>query len=241
MITKHPDTWMELSQLGAPAPYRKVFDYDGDRVDSFHSVLSSAALGRMGVDCVIDLGIDGYLQREDAMLLYEICRLGSGDVLQLGTYKGLSTYIISRALKARGFGCLTTVDIDAATTAEARATVGALIPNNDVEFIVADAPAHLDRLIEDGRKFGVLFVDHWHGYEATHDATSRAASLLDDGGLVLFHDFLDPGNADPKHPYGVYQAVCDTVGQDPRFQFVTTCGCCAMYQFQGSSGLVYPS
>ena len=37
-----------------------------------------------------------------------------------------------------------------------------------VSFLVGDAPKLIDGLIADGRKFGFVFVDHWHGYEATH-------------------------------------------------------------------------
>jgi predicted O-methyltransferase YrrM len=48
----------------------------------------------------------------------------------------------------------------------------------------------MDHLISDGRMYGFIFIDHWHGYYATHDAVRRIPALLSPGGYVMFHDFL---------------------------------------------------
>jgi predicted O-methyltransferase YrrM len=73
------------------------------------------------------------------------------------------------------------------------------------------------------KTFGFIFVDHWHGYEATHSAVIRATRLLLPGGFVMFHDYNDPSATLPDHPDKVFQAVTDAVGGDSRFQF-----CCVV-------------
>lgn len=89
-----------------------------------------------------------------------------------------------------------------------------------VSFLVGDAPKLIDGLIAAGRKFGFAFIDHWHGYEATHAAAIRLSRALVPGGLVLFHDYNDPDSLNPEHHHKVYQAVHDTIGSDPAFRFV---------------------
>lgn len=88
----------------------------------------------------------------------------------------------------------------------------------------------MDRMSQARREFGFIFVDHWHGYEATEQAARRVAPLLKPGGFVLFHDYLDPGNADPEHVYGVYQAVDDDVVKGGQFEFYGNFGCCGLFR-----------
>ncbi len=123
------------------------------------------------------------------------------------------------------------VDIDLITNIQARETVSKLPGAERVNFVVMDATRRLDELIQMGRKFGFLFVDHWHGYDATHDVCVRLDKLLTDKAFVLFHDAINPGNADPDHPYGVFPAIEDTLAKDDRFVFAGNFGCCALYQF----------
>jgi predicted O-methyltransferase YrrM len=227
-----PETWRALDELGPPVPYDKsVFGFVGSPT-AFHRTLQDAPTGRFGVPILIDLGIDGYLQREDALILYETALSASADILELGTHKGLSTSILAQALRDRGSGSIETVDIDAATSAIARQNLDAAgWGSSPVTFTVADATKRLDEMIAAGRKFGMAFIDHWHGYDATYDAASRLHRLLLPGGFVVFHDFLDPANREPRHVYKVYQAVMDTIGKDDRFRFVCNSGCCGLFQF----------
>lgn len=88
----------------------------------------------------------------------------------------------------------------------------------------------MNELAVQGKKYGFIFIDHWHGYQATIDAAELAKKLRVDGGFVMFHDFLDPGNADRRHVYGVYQAVLDRIVDDDRFSFAGVSGCCAIFQ-----------
>jgi hypothetical protein len=222
--------WLALDQIGQPAPYRPSFQFDGSAINSAHGDILHAPLGRLGIPINIDLGMDGYLQRGDALKLYELAFFSRGDALELGTHKGLSASIIARALDDRGSGSLETVDIDRAANKLARANVGGKPGAHRVTFTLRDAAKRMDELVAKGRRFGFIFIDHWHGYEATFEAARRCADLLAPGGFVQFHDFLDPSNADPKHVYGVYQAVLDTICLDGRFAFDGLAGCTAVFR-----------
>jgi len=221
--------WRALDQLGQPAPYAP--SVDSPVVRTGQKPIFEAPLGRLGIPINLDLGLDGYLQREDALKIFELAFIAPGDVLELGTHKGLSTSIIARALEERGGGLLETVDIDADANAIAREAVAARPGGHRVIFTLRDAALRMDELIAEGRRFGYIFIDHWHGYEATFEAARRCADLLAPGGWVQFHDFLDPGNADPDHVYGVYQAVLDTICEDPRFALPALSGCTAVFRF----------
>jgi hypothetical protein len=189
----------------------------------YHRMLSRAPVGRSGHPACIDLDIEGFLKRADALKIYELAYFSQGDILELGTHKGLSTSIIARAL----------IDSDVERTAQD--TLSELGYSQFIEFNVSDATTMMDELIQRGRRFGFIFVDHWHGYTATYEAAIRAVDLLIEGGFVLFHDYNDSRNADPNHPHKVFQAVSDTLAKDPRFVFCTISGCCGLFQKQGWS------
>ncbi len=230
-VELHPETWVALENCGPPRPYTKTFSFAGDYINEYHRKLSVAPTGRMGIAVCIDLGIDGYLQRPDAMKIYELAYFSGGDVLELGTHKGLSASIIARALDDSGTSHkLETDDIDKTTHPVAKKNLAGNPGLKRVNFNLEDANNLMDRYIAKGRKFGFIFVDHWHGYAATHDAALRVHSLLIEGGFVLFHDYNDVENADPAHDHKVYPAVTDTLAKDSRFRFCAVCGCCGLYQ-----------
>ena len=230
-----PGAWLSLDEIGQSKPYIRTHDFPGDRINASHASFDSAPLGRMGVPFLIDIGIDGFLLRDEALKLYEMAYFSSGDVIELGTHKGLSTSIIAMALtqserRDRNFE---TIDIDARRNFLARKNVG-FWRNRWVKFSLMDATKRLDQMIAEGRRAGFIFVDHWHGYKETFEAAERGPLLLVDGGYIMFHDFLDPGNNTPGHPYGVYPAVLDAIGNDKRMKFACLCGSSAIFRFSNS-------
>ena len=222
--------WRTIDQIGLPQPYEKTHKFDGEFINDNHRRLGLAPTGRMGLPICIDIGIDGYLQREEALKLYELAYFNNGDALELGTYRGLSTSIIAGALRDGSRGHLETVDIDRWANRRARKTIKQLFGRGPVTFTLMDATKRLDQIIAEGRKAGFMFVDHWHGYQSTFEAAERAKDILSPGGFILFHDFLDPGNTQPGHPYGVYQAVIDAFGDDERMQFSGLFGSTALFR-----------
>jgi predicted O-methyltransferase YrrM len=184
----------------------------------------------MGNSALIDLGIDGYLLREDALKLYEMAFCSDGDILELGTHRGLSTSILAQALSdAESSATLETVDIDGVTQTDARETLSIRAGFNRTKFTVRDATQRVLELTNEDRQFGFVFVDHWHGYDATFEVATQLKHLLKPGGFVLFHDCVNGSNADPEHVYGVYQAVLDALAADEHFIFFGNYGCCSLW------------
>lgn len=232
-IATYPQSWADLDEGDKKGAYRKTFRFDGDLIDARHRAIAEAPGGRLGVPVCVDLGIDGYLQRADALKIYEMARLGEGDVLEIGTHFGLSASIIAGALEARGSGRLETVDFIDFTTADAKRNLEGRPGADRVTFTVMDGTRRMAELAAEGRRFGYVFIDHWHGYQATYDAARLLPGVLSPGGFVQFHDFVDSQNADPSHFYGVTQAVLDTVCQDRRFLFCGVFGCTGLFRFLG--------
>jgi len=211
-------------------PYRKTFRFPGRHIGRFHKKLAHAPDGRMGVPGLIDIGVDGYLWKEEALKLYEIAYFARGDVLELGTFRGLSTSIIAHALHDRGSGKLITCDLDPASTEASRANIAHLPGGDRIEFRASEGTTCMDSLIAAKRRFGMIFVDHWHGYEATREAALRAEDLVSPGGFVLFHDYTDGNSADPSHPNKVYQGVRDTIARSENFRFSQICASMGVFE-----------
>ena len=226
---RHPETWVEFDSLRCVRPYRKTFRFPG-HATGFHASLATAPTGRMGVPGLIDLGVDGFLWPEEAMKLYELAYFTSGDVLELGTFNGLSTSILANALHDRDSGSLVTCDIEPSFTAIARTNTAHRPGGERIEFQTGDATALMDKLADRGRIFEMMFVDHWHGYDATREAATRAGRLLSPGGYILFHDYTDGNSNDPNHPNKVFQAVRDTIATSDRFRFLQVCASMGVFQ-----------
>lgn len=218
--------WVPLDKLS-----QKSSPFVGKFLTPRHKQIALAPGGMNGMPFALDLGIPGYLLRADALKIYELAYTASGDVLELGTFKGLSASVIAHALEDRGSGLLETVDIDDDSNVQARAYLDTLPGGERVTFTLKDAAERMDELTAEGRKFGYVFIDHWHGYDVTRAACERLPALLNDGACVQFHDFSDASNSDPDHIYGVYQAVLDTLCEDARFSFEGLCGCTAVFRY----------
>jgi predicted O-methyltransferase YrrM len=221
------DTWVALDQCGAVRPWVKTFRYLGRWLDYRHAYFGNAPGGRMGVSFCIDIGIDGYLTNADAAKLYELAYFGRGDVLELGTARGLSASIISAALRARGSGRLHTVGFDPVSSAKAQQTIPPWAAPDRIDFHIGDAAEIMDCFVSEERKFGFIFVDQ---HEVTRKAALRIPALLAPGGFVQFHDYSDPSPAPPHHPDKVWNAVNDTIGSEGQFRFCCVTATSAVFQ-----------
>ncbi len=233
-LQRHKDTWVLFEELGIARPYRKTYRFDGDYINEHHRHFATCPTGRNGISACIDIGVNGYLQRGDALKLYELAYFCAGDILEIGTFNGLSASIMAQALSDAGSaGVIVTDDISAESSELARHNLEKLGRAARVQFNVEDAPRFMNRLCAQGRKFDFVFIDHWHGYEATFDAAQLAKQLLNPGGFLLFHDYNDQSNAEPEHVYGVVQGVADAILIDKEFAFYGCFGCVALFRKQG--------
>lgn len=232
-LAHYPDSFVSFNELGKASPYRPTVLFGGEYINENHRFYDNCPTGYEGISICINIGIDGYLQKADALKIYELAFFAKGNILELGTYKGLSTSIIAQALFDAGSKSqFETVDIDAAANATAKSNVLARSGGDRVIFNLCDATQFMDKAIALGKTYSFIFIDHWHGYETTYEAAMRAKKLLTPGGFCLFHDYNDPSNADPKHVYGVYRAAHDAILCDREFDFYGTFGCTALFRKQ---------
>jgi len=215
-MRKYRSAWIQRNFIdGKDNSYHQTFSQFSQYIDADHQ--SYAELATEGVAIVTK--IPGWLQMSEALKIYEMAYYAHGDILDLGTYEGLSSSIMVQACRNSGNGSkIYSVDICDQTKAK-------LHHENDgmggvVNFLQGDAAQICREFIADNHRFSFVFVDHSHLYQ---DVVA-VCELLDDltlpEGYVLFHDFIHPANTDENEPhyeyYGVPHAVVDAL---PRYVF----------------------
>ncbi len=234
---KHPESFMDFQEQGDKVPsYRPTFEFPREFINKFHKSFSICPVED---ELLIQLKnrrwfgeyIKGWLRRGDALKLYEIAYFVSGDILELGTYQGLSTCIMARAnLDSPHKKKIETVDLNLPflKIAEQNLTKKGLA--KCVQTFCDDATALVKGLVSERRKFEFVFIDHSHAYGPVYDVCLDLRKVVPEGGFCLFHDFTDPRNRDPENEdYGVYQAVVDGLNPD-EFEFYGIYGCSALYR-----------
>ena len=230
-LERHADSRLTLDDTATDRrfamPYRKTWDFAGERIDERHRLLGEAPL----VDGMIDVGVPGWLLPADALKLYEMVFFSGGDILELGTYRGLSATVSLEASLSAGLrNTILSIDMDPISRDAGAATMHGRLGGERVHFFLTTADEALDTFGGAGRKFGFCFIDHSHRYEHVRSACERLTAVIEPGGFCLFHDYNDPRNADPgEDDYGVYQGVAD--GLDAlAFEFWGVYGCCGLFR-----------
>jgi predicted O-methyltransferase YrrM len=233
-LLRHNDSFLTLKSTAIErrfdCPYRKTFEFDGDAIDDFHSSIPSLATA----SGMIDAGIEGWLLPQDAQKLYEMAYYSSGDIFELGTYRGLSASIMARALQAAGRDAeIITVDLDPLARDLGEANLSGRPGGNRVHIFIDEGATAVRNQAAAGKSYGFAFIDHAHVYEPVLDACRSLHRIVDLGGFALFHDFNDPRNAARDElDYGVYQGVMD--GLDPRrWEFWGIYGCTGLFRRHG--------
>jgi predicted O-methyltransferase YrrM len=237
-VFRHEGTWLSLQDTATERrfdmPYRPTYDFGADFIDGYHQYLANAPMFPPQVaDKMIDLGFEGWLLPADACKLYELAYFNP-DVLELGTYRGLSSAVMSQAITNSGEkGSIVTVDLDPGHQQIAREAHERLrVPNRqNVHFFHFDGTIFVRNLHQrpDPRRFSLVFVDHTHAYEPMVDVCPMLHEVTQPGGFVLFHDYNDPRNAGSDPNFGVYQAV-DGYLSKKEFDFYGVFGCCGLFR-----------
>ena len=219
-MKKYPETYLQLKELGSRIPeYRQTYIFEGDFIDDYHKYLNDC--GYKG-DLIQLNNIEGWLRKEDALKLYELAYFCKRDILELGTYHGLSTYIIAQAVKrSSNKNFIFSVDISFDCQSKARQNLKGF----DINFVCEDAMNAIKCM---KRKFGFVFIDHSHAYDPVCKICGVIDELLLPGGFCLFHDWNDERNKTGDPDYGVYQAVEDCLRKE--FEFWGVFGCTALYR-----------
>lgn len=213
--------------LTAVPSYRPTYAFEGEFINAQQRFYATCP----AKDHLVDLGIDGWLRREDALKLYELAYFASGSILEIGSYHGLSTSILARAALDSGKEQrIVSVELDGAAQAVARGHLERLGLARNVVFVQSDAHAYCLQAAAAGERFAFVFVDHDHAYSAVLPVCRELSRLTDAGAFCLFHDWLDARNFVPDEAeYGVFGATRD--GLDPRgFEFYGVFGVAGLYR-----------
>ena len=230
-LVRHEDTFLTLAETARDrrfeVPFLKTYAYPGDYIDMAHQQLASAA----GANGMIDIGIAGWLLPADALKLYELAYFCGGDVLELGTYHGLSASVIGQALaSSESKGVVVSFDLDPSATETARANLAGCPSADAIHLFTVEAGKAVRDLASAKRMFDFGFIDHSHEYDHVHGVCQTLHRVLRPGAFALFHDFNDQRNAAAASPdYGVYQGVMDGLRAD-RFEFWGVFGCTGLFR-----------
>jgi SAM-dependent methyltransferase len=228
---RHESTFLTLDQTAVDRrfdmPYLKTYNYFGEFINKQHAELVS----NVTANGMIDIDIEGWLLPADALKLYELVYFCGGDVLELGTYYGLSTSVAALASQNAGVeNVIVTVDLSSDAIARARANLEGRPGAERICALVVDAGKAVRDLADAHRMFDFAFVDHSHAYEHVYDVCRSLNRIMKPGAFCLFHDFNDPRNADAEaSDYGVYQGVLEGLDTSS-FEFWGIYGCTGLFR-----------
>lgn len=234
-MNTHPESCLRSGQFGRRIPpYLPTYDFPGKWIDTTHRAIAECPVADGALVQLLDGAgriIPGWLRREDALKLYELAFFAPADILELGSFHGLSTSILARAAAQSPIAKqVYSIDLDPMCTRATVATLESLRLAQMVEARTADAAEAVARFAAVGKQFALVFVDHSHSYEPVLEVCRRLSATTLPGGFCLFHDYNDGRSDDPDDPdYDVPQAVAD--GLDPGcFAFCGIYGCAALYR-----------
>jgi predicted O-methyltransferase YrrM len=151
------------------------------------------------------LGIEGFLHPAE---MEELVHLGiNRDVLEIGSFKGLSSYCL--ALSAKSLLCVDTFRANSAgqVQEDQLTTIDQFRKNTDrfknVSCIIGTSE-ETERIVD--RSFDLIFLDAMHTYEDVKNDIGRWWKHLRANGIMAFHDY---GH---DHFPGVKQAVDEVFG-----------------------------
>ncbi|RVB80552.1 MULTISPECIES: class I SAM-dependent methyltransferase [unclassified Mesorhizobium] len=231
-LTYHSDRAITVGQFQPNMGYKPNYSYAGPDIDEFQTFLRNCPMR----GSLIDIGIPGWLRREDALKLYELARFAEGDILEFGTNEGLSAYILANAVANSGRKAeIVSMELSPEISATAHKNLTAHGVNGTIRLEVGDADATCQRLVDSNRKFGFSFIDHSHAYEHVVKACHRLKQLIEPGSFCVFHDYNDKRNSrrtglgETSNEYGIIAGIEDSLDTN-LFEFVGIYGCCGVFR-----------
>jgi len=139
---------------------------------------------KVNKDGMIQCQIEGWMHRDEARVIEKTLQ-GRKNILELGTYQGLSTSIIASFCDSNA--TITTVEVFEEQQSKAKQNLTSF---KNINYVQADSNEWLNK---NKTKFDWVFIDHSH--ETFYmDATLLAiANNLERDHLVLLHDMHLPG------------------------------------------------
>ena len=164
------------------------------------------------------------------MALFELAYFAAGDILEFGSAWGLSTSVLGRAIRNSGrSNRVASIEWDPDFQRATARTMQCAKLSRFYDGLAGPAHEWTATLVNSKRRFGLVFVDHDHSYDATRQVCAALPDLLTAEGIAVFHDFNDERNRTETSQYGIYQAVSE-LSTRPDFAFVGVIGCCGLVQ-----------
>ena len=131
------------------------------------------------------------ISTDQARFLYLLTKMiNAKHALEIGTLAGYSGIHIARGLQPGGM--LTTVDINPAHSSAASGFFAKAGLESKVDVITSPALDHMQKLVAEGKKFDLIFIDaDKTGY---HNYYNEALRLSHPGTVILFDNMLKAGN-----------------------------------------------
>jgi predicted O-methyltransferase YrrM len=170
--------------------------------------------------------IEGLLYAEDAQKLYELAWFSPGPILEIGTFRGLSTVVMAAALADSGNRArIVSADIDAPGLAAARASLNRLGLGDRVTLVHGEAHALLRAAPE--LRPGLVFVDGDHSLRGARADLRALAPVVPRGAIVVLHDY-EGYEADDPYAIRVAEAAAGSWLADDA-EFLGRFGLCGVF------------
>lgn len=141
---------------------------------------------------VADLNVEGWCRPAERHLLYTLARSGpaEGAIVEIGSWKGLSTIYLAAGSKRAGRERVTAIDPFTHSLTDFHANIlraGVADWVDPVEGESASVARDWD-----GRPIRLLYIDGDHSYAAVRQDYESWQHRVVPGGVIVFHDVLEP-------------------------------------------------
>lgn len=177
-------------------------------------------------------GVRGWLTDREVGMLATLaaCPTAEGEILEIGTYRGLSAIVLAVASEQAESPRITLLDplchpneaenlLDAAKR-ELEENLAAAGVSDRVDIRIMTSQEFLPKM---DRKLRLLWIDGDHEYEGSSFDMHEYSQFIVDGGIIACHDILSPN--------GCTQAFKELVVENPHFGPVGFCGSIGWAQF----------
>lgn len=151
--------------------------------------------------------IQGFLTKGEGFVLYLFSSMGpgQGEIVEIGSYKGLSTCWIAEGLKDSQRGCVTAIDHfegSAEHTDQEKADIFDIFTTNILTQKLSEHVISIKSSSEKAvqmwnekikKPVRLLFIDGDHSYEGVKKDFELWSGLVIEGGIIGFHDYTSKG------------------------------------------------
>lgn len=164
----------------------------------------------------------------ELMALFEAFdRTAAQTILEIGTFRGATAAAFGLAFPEAK---ITTIDLPDTTktpwNSQPSSEVGKALRELDVKNVwpVRMPSSELGKWVAEGRRYDLVFVDGDHSRAGVLSDLRFAAQLLNPGGVIVAHDYTEPGDYAPEEwrrpawTIDVYDAVQEFLVESSEFE-----------------------